>query len=1254
MEHSPPAARAPTYASWPGRVHERERERDRQRGRDYSDLEPDPLVAGRQGAHPHHDAVRVTRVTQSPATQTTTSSPSPSVFLSRVHTPHTPGSLGPVLYDADAPFTLPLLRSSPSMMSLPAPQFSSPSTVLDQIPEAPSAAATPMVPSAPDFSPRPSTPRDLAEMPIEYDTNGHISGITPERLVIMLTSPDALDYEFLSDVFLAYRQFITPMQLLKLLSTRFQWAVNRVDDTGRTVRLRTFVVLRHWVLNYFPHDFVPSLPLRIAFVSVLNDFSSYGKVRSSTGDRRLLGELKRCWIRNSCLYWDFPPLTYDTNGARMTAMSCFGFVLQSGGHPGSRDPTVRQPHELPEPAPLVSATNSHQHHSVSSPILPRSLPTNVRPASAASFVSSSVTSLSSNGASAASIDELADHPYTPPVILPQAEKNWHKLHWGALIRGEAMASIPNDEQARVTFIVPSSPNFSDDELNDGPDARPSEANVQLHNQEDIRTLMSSLKRIFKSQQPALPSASADAPTQRIRPRTSISSVSSLNHVPGAEDVGIRIDVLAASVIENYKQLTRTSLMSSATASQSSLTGSLEPSIAIPEEEEAELGPPPRLSYTPVRSSVHSAMYQAAISREHLHRVATQTPRTVHNEVSDIESMRGQESPGNNEHSSSPEDLSSPPGNHFSAARVIWPVSSNGNSDMMNTLQSTPEHESSARTHSDVGSGSPRMRRGLRRRGGQNIGEYSRMHSGTPHSGTSSSATSMLSGGEVTSFRLPRLGSQFDFLGSSTLPHSSSSSMSRSSHRRFSIRGNDLGSSSVTGHSDGSAAYIGIPGISNDIMARELSKLAAIPYEDSDSAKNEDAVSRALRKLEGDGPKAPPTPAKVSTAFTATSAASSAVPSVQDTSDDDIRTPSRLHGAVERNAWFVEGIVAPSSVPMQTDRLVLTTPTRTGIDVSANTATSSPLARRGARNRFSSSSSLEERQSMLSTESSMISLSIHLPFVLKYRARKLAEQFTLIERDALAEIDWLELISLRWHQNVKPVQDWLEFVSSQSSDAPAAAPGIVNDEGRKRGVELLFTRFNLMTSWVTSEILLTRNLAERVRVLVKFIHIAVHAHALQNYSTMMQVTLALASPTVQRLESTWAGVAPEDMRAFKTLEDVASPMRNFKKLRAEMDRVDENKGCIPFIGLYLSDLTFNAQRDAYSKTHPAMVNLDRFVSAARIIKNLLHLVQTARVYDSAGLATATSDDEADLMSRCLYISCLDDEEIDECFGLLDDP
>ncbi|KAF9389619.1 hypothetical protein CPB97_011029 [Podila verticillata] len=114
---------------------------------------------------------------------------------------------------------------------------------------------------------------------------------TVEKLVEKLTSE--IDYTFLTDFFLIYRLFITPMALLKLLIARFQWALAVNSPQRQIVRVRTFVTLRHWLLNYFGYDFMRSKALRQTLTKNLAKLMKHPLVVDSTRDQRIIKELGR-------------------------------------------------------------------------------------------------------------------------------------------------------------------------------------------------------------------------------------------------------------------------------------------------------------------------------------------------------------------------------------------------------------------------------------------------------------------------------------------------------------------------------------------------------------------------------------------------------------------------------------------------------------------------------------------------------------------------------------------------------------------------------------------------------------------------------------------------------------------------------------------------------------------------------------------------------------------------------------------------
>ena len=253
-------------------------------------------------------------------------------------------------------------------------------------------------------------------------------------------------------------------------------------------------------------------------------------------------------------------------------------------------------------------------------------------------------------------------------------------------------------------------------------------------------------------------------------------------------------------------------------------------------------------------------------------------------------------------------------------------------------------------------------------------------------------------------------------------------------------------------------------------------------------------------------------------------------------------------------------------------------------------------------------------------------SIHLPFTLAFDSQILAQQFTLIEKDALNEIDWKDLIEMRWKNSPVDTRSWVDFL--RSSDP--------------HGVEVVIARFNLMVKWAISECVLTHDLRERVQCIIKYIHIAAHCREYRNFATMTQLTVALTSKDVARLTKTWAHVPAADMQTLKDLEALISPTSNFHSIRAEMEGSGADQGCIPFVGIYTHDLLMNSERPSQIASTPTtepLVNFERCRTNASVIKNLLRLLEASQLYRFLPIEGVTE--------RCLWMAALSNEEIDRC-------
>lgn len=111
----------------------------------------------------------------------------------------------------------------------------------------------------------------------------------------------------------------------------------------------------------------------------------------------------------------------------------------------------------------------------------------------------------------------------------------------------------------------------------------------------------------------------------------------------------------------------------------------------------------------------------------------------------------------------------------------------------------------------------------------------------------------------------------------------------------------------------------------------------------------------------------------------------------------------------------------------------------------------------------------------------------------------------------------------------------------------------------------------MAGWTTSEVILTQSLAERTKVVSKFIHIAVACHRLHNYATLTQIVMGLQSNHVSALNKTWEGLSSKDTKLWHDLQDLVDSRKNWSRMRHEMETSSagprrKGDGCIPFVGM----------------------------------------------------------------------------------------
>ncbi|CAG9535080.1 unnamed protein product [Cercopithifilaria johnstoni] len=166
-------------------------------------------------------------------------------------------------------------------------------------------------------------------------------------------------------------------------------------------------------------------------------------------------------------------------------------------------------------------------------------------------------------------------------------------------------------------------------------------------------------------------------------------------------------------------------------------------------------------------------------------------------------------------------------------------------------------------------------------------------------------------------------------------------------------------------------------------------------------------------------------------------------------------------------------------------------------------------------------------------------------VLKVRAEDIASQITLIDISLFKAVTSQELLGGAWTKKSKHVD----------------ASNIV-----------AFTdRFNSVCLWCQREILSREKVAKRAEVLRHFIRIAKHLCDLNNLNSTFSIVSALQSLSIYRLAKTWRLIDRSEHEELTKLQLLFDSESNWKRLREHLNSA--KLPCIPYLGLYLTDLSF---------------------------------------------------------------------------------
>jgi hypothetical protein len=203
-------------------------------------------------------------------------------------------------------------------------------------------------------------------------------------------------------------------------------------------------------------------------------------------------------------------------------------------------------------------------------------------------------------------------------------------------------------------------------------------------------------------------------------------------------------------------------------------------------------------------------------------------------------------------------------------------------------------------------------------------------------------------------------------------------------------------------------------------------------------------------------------------------------------------------------------------------------------------------------------------------------------ILDFDPLELARQFTIIESRLFCSIQPEELLACEWTKKNGSRAVNVRAMSKLSTD---------------------------LTNLVADTILNLEDVKKRAVVIKQWVKIAQKCLELNNYDSLMAIICSLNSSTVLRLKKTWEIVSAKTKGRLEELKAITDVGRNYAVLRQRLH--DHIAPCIPFVGMYLTDLTFVDIGNGTTRQLPgetgresvSVINFDKHMKTAKIIGQL---------------------------------------------------
>ncbi|KAJ3216830.1 hypothetical protein HDU67_008916 [Dinochytrium kinnereticum] len=240
-----------------------------------------------------------------------------------------------------------------------------------------------------------------------------------------------------------------------------------------------------------------------------------------------------------------------------------------------------------------------------------------------------------------------------------------------------------------------------------------------------------------------------------------------------------------------------------------------------------------------------------------------------------------------------------------------------------------------------------------------------------------------------------------------------------------------------------------------------------------------------------------------------------------------------------------------------------------------------------------------------------------------------KRIRFLDLDALEVARQLTILESKEYNKLQPVEFLLKAWSDK--DNPIAV-----------NVKTMILMSNQVAGWVAQSILSEKEVKKRANLIKHFISIAEKCRSINNFNTLMSILAGLNSAPIHRLKRTWELLNQKAQASLESLRITMNPTKNFSRYRETLHNV--NPPCVPFLGFYLTDLTFIEDGSPnFLKGHDDMINFSKRMKTAEVIREiqqyqnapyqLTHVPELQQFLKQSFMETA---DETDLYNMSLLL------------------